>query len=471
MGSCGFLVNVKRSEVVAAASVQKHWLPMSNLDLLLPALDVGVFFCYKKNNDTTSIPEKNLTNTLTENMVATVKKALAQALVSFYPFAGEVVQNRLGEPELLCNNRGVDFLDAFADIELKDLDLYHPDTSIHGKFVPFKNQGVLSIQATELKCGGLVIGCSFDHRVADAHSANMFFTAWAEIAQAKGTATYTAPSLRRSLLNPRRPTTYDAEIDDLYVLLSSLPPPKELKASDDRLLSRIYYIEGKEVGQLQSMASSNGCRRTKLESFSAFLWKTIAEGSCAQIKKVNLGIVVDGRKRLKGRDNEEKNFSMQTYFGNVLSIPYAEASVCDLKEMNLDGVADMIHACIEGANKEDHFLGLIDWVEEHRPQPAAAAVYFKNSEDEEAIVISLGQRFPVAQMNFGWGMPDFGSYHFHWGGQTGYVMPMPSLSREGDWIVYMNLLKKHLDIVESKSAHVFRPLNPAYLKMNKGSWM
>ena len=199
-------------------------------------------------------------------------------------------------------------------------------------------------QATELKCGGLVIGCTFDHRVADAHSANMFFTAWAEIAQAKGTATYTAPSLRRSMLNPRRPTTYDAAIDDLYVLLSSLPPPKEPKASDDRLLSRIYYIEGKEVGQLQSMASSNGCRRTKLESFSAFLWKTIAEGSCAQIKKVNLGIVVDGRKRLKGRDNEEKNFSMQTYFGNVLSIPYAEASVCDPKEMNLDGVADMIHA-------------------------------------------------------------------------------------------------------------------------------
>ena len=147
MGSCGFLVNVKRSEVVAAAlPVQEHWLPMSNLDLLLPPLDVGVFFCYKKNNDTTSIPEKNLTTTPTENMVATVKKALAQALVSFYPFAGEVVQNRLGEPELLCNNRGVDFLHAYSDIELKDLDLYHPDTSIHGNFVPFKKQGVLSIQ-------------------------------------------------------------------------------------------------------------------------------------------------------------------------------------------------------------------------------------------------------------------------------------------------------------------------------------
>ncbi|THG02437.1 hypothetical protein TEA_015151 [Camellia sinensis var. sinensis] len=39
--------------------------------------------------------------------------------------------------------------------------------------------------ATELKCGGLVIGYAFNHRVADAHLANMFFVSWAEIAHAK----------------------------------------------------------------------------------------------------------------------------------------------------------------------------------------------------------------------------------------------------------------------------------------------
>ncbi|KAL0410350.1 UNVERIFIED_CONTAM: Omega-hydroxypalmitate O-feruloyl transferase [Sesamum latifolium] len=135
MDSGGFPVEVRRTEVVAAVlPVQEHWLPMSNLDLLLPPLDFAIFFCYNK---TTESPE---------NAVAVLKKALAQALVSFYPFAGELVQNRHGEPEILCNNRGVDFTVAYADVELKDVDLYRPDVSVHGKLVPVKMHGVLSIQ-------------------------------------------------------------------------------------------------------------------------------------------------------------------------------------------------------------------------------------------------------------------------------------------------------------------------------------
>ncbi|KAL8492663.1 hypothetical protein ACS0TY_024019 [Phlomoides rotata] len=95
MDSGGFEVIVKRSEVVAAVlPVQEHWLPMSNLDLLLPPLDFGIFFFYTKSNMSP------------ENMVAVMKRSLAQVLVSFYPFAGEIVQNSHGEPEILCNNRG-----------------------------------------------------------------------------------------------------------------------------------------------------------------------------------------------------------------------------------------------------------------------------------------------------------------------------------------------------------------------------
>ncbi|CAK9171030.1 unnamed protein product [Ilex paraguariensis] len=137
MGSCGFSVITKKTEVVAAVlPMQEHWLPMSNLDLLLPPLDFGIFFFYKKRTDQEQF----------ENMVNTIKKALSQALVSFYALAGEVVHNRHGEPELLCNDRGVDFAVAYADVELKDLDLYHPDDSVDGKLVPIKKHGVLAVQ-------------------------------------------------------------------------------------------------------------------------------------------------------------------------------------------------------------------------------------------------------------------------------------------------------------------------------------
>ncbi|RVW59761.1 hypothetical protein CK203_096381 [Vitis vinifera] len=130
MGGGGkyFTVTVTRKELVAAeVPMQEHWLPLSNLDLLLPPIDVSMFFCYKK-------PHQNANG-------------------------GEVVSNSVGEPELLCNNQGVDFTEAYADAKLHDLSLYNPDDSIEGKLVPKKQHGVLCVQVTELKCGGVVVGC------------------------------------------------------------------------------------------------------------------------------------------------------------------------------------------------------------------------------------------------------------------------------------------------------------------------
>lgn len=62
------------------------------------------------------------------------------SLVSYYALAGEVVSNSMGEPELLCNNRGVDFVEAVADIGLQSLNLYIPDDSVEGKLVPRKSR-------------------------------------------------------------------------------------------------------------------------------------------------------------------------------------------------------------------------------------------------------------------------------------------------------------------------------------------
>ena len=78
--------------------------------------------------------------------VGVLKEALAQALVTYYAFSGEMVSNSVGEPEILCNNRGVDFAESFADVELKELNLYTPDESIEGKLVPNKKHGVLAVQ-------------------------------------------------------------------------------------------------------------------------------------------------------------------------------------------------------------------------------------------------------------------------------------------------------------------------------------
>ncbi|XP_059644024.1 coniferyl alcohol acyltransferase-like [Cornus florida] len=453
-----FSVELRRKEVVAAVlPMLEHWLPQSNLDLLLPPLDVGVFFCYK-------IPEDdNLFGF--PYMVSVLKKAMAQALVSYYAFAGEVVQNCLGEPEVICNNRGVDFIEAYADVELQQLNFHNPDESIEGKLVPKKKQGVLSVQVTELKCGGLVVGCTFDHRVADAYSANMFLVSWAEMARSKPVLSL-LPSFRRSLLNPRHPGHYDPSLDNLYMPISALPPPKQKNPDDDHLISRIYYIKANQLSHLQSLASARGERRTKLEAFSALVWKVVAASTeHGSNKNCRIGIVVDGRAQLSGGDSGDKAVMMSAYFGNVLSIPCDEKTITELEERPLSWVANAVHECLQAARTKEHFLGLIDWVEAHRPDPAMTKIYSAREDGGPAVVVSSGQRFPVSEVDFGWGKPVFGSYHFPWGGETGYVMPMPSPVGNGDWVVYMHMLGGQLELIETQAAHLFRPLTSDYLNI------
>jgi hypothetical protein len=113
--------------VAPALPVQGHRLPLSNLDLLLPPLDVSLFFCYLQPAPTT----------------AALKEALAKTLVAYYPLAGEVVSNADGEPELLCSGRGVDFTVAnAAGLDLRGIRLGAVDESVE-KLVPVKKAGAV----------------------------------------------------------------------------------------------------------------------------------------------------------------------------------------------------------------------------------------------------------------------------------------------------------------------------------------
>ena len=109
------------------------------------------------------------------------------------------------------------------------------------------------------------------------------------------------------------------------------------------------------------------------------MWKIVAKSADvmenADKKTSKMGIVVDGRGRLSSGD-DDKTALMATYFGNVLSIPFGEKIIGELKDQPLSWVADEVHEYLKAAVTKEHFLGLIDWVEAHRPEQrytAAAA--------------------------------------------------------------------------------------------------
>ncbi|KAI3497991.1 hypothetical protein L1887_33669 [Cichorium endivia] len=133
----GFSVKVIDNVVVRAEEPwNDHWLPFTNLDLLVPPFDVGSFFCYKKPSHR-SFP----------TMLNILKASLSRALTLYCPLAGDIIWNgAAGEYQIHCNNQGVDFITAVADVELKELNFYNPDESIEGKLMPKKPRGVLAVQ-------------------------------------------------------------------------------------------------------------------------------------------------------------------------------------------------------------------------------------------------------------------------------------------------------------------------------------
>lgn len=121
------------TRVAPALPLQEHRLAVSNLDLLLPPLEVSVFLCYAQPAPT----------------AAALKEALAKVLVPYYPLAGEVVASAHGEPELLCSGRGVDFTEAVGGSELKELRLGLVDEGVQ-RLVPAKKlAGVVSVQVVQ----------------------------------------------------------------------------------------------------------------------------------------------------------------------------------------------------------------------------------------------------------------------------------------------------------------------------------
>ncbi|KAK9051218.1 hypothetical protein SSX86_027844 [Deinandra increscens subsp. villosa] len=454
-----FVVKVTNKVVVHAEEPRNEpWLPFTNLDLLVPPFDVGSFFCYKKPSNGTF-----------QEMLITLKASLSRALALYYPLAGEILWNAaVGENQIRCNNRGIDFIEAVADVELKELNLYNPDESIEGKLVPKKLHGVLAIQVTELKCGGIVIGCMFDHRAADGYSANMFLSSWADIARSETPSML--PSFQRSLLNPRSPTTYSSSINDVFALFE---PPTKPNDDEDRndgdhhvLVNRVFCVEGEQLNRLQLLASDGGKRRSKLEAFTSFLWKIVAvsmEESGEHNKMCNVALAVDGRGRLSEGDGEEKQKLMASHFGNVLSMPSGLKRSQELKEMSLSSIATKVHEFVQTAVTKDHFLDIIDWVEERRSLPLVAIAF---ASQETSVMVSSGTRFHIMdKMDFGWGKVVFGSCHVPSDRKDSYVMTLPSPTNNNDWVVYMHLPMKHMTYIESHAGHMFKPLTSDYLEI------
>ncbi|VAH73803.1 unnamed protein product [Triticum turgidum subsp. durum] len=126
----------------------------------------------------------------------TIERAMAQALVQYYPLAGRLgFTEEGGLLQVDCGGEGsgVWFTEAAAGCALEDVEyLEHPMMIAKDELLPptpaqeqDERKLVLLVQVTTFACGGFVVGFRFSHAVSDGPGAAQFMAAVGELARGK----------------------------------------------------------------------------------------------------------------------------------------------------------------------------------------------------------------------------------------------------------------------------------------------
>ncbi|KAF7136023.1 hypothetical protein RHSIM_Rhsim08G0186100 [Rhododendron simsii] len=227
--------------------------------------------------------DKRTSNVKQADISLLLKRSLSNALALYYPFAGRMK----GESSVDCDDQGVDCLEARVDIRLSEV-IESPVVQVINQFVPSTSEesgGVLlGIQLNFFTCGGMAIGISICHKIADVCTLSMFVKAWA--AAARGDTNLVAPSfIASSLFPPKEQSGQEMILGQELILgsvvASSLFPPKEQSGQEMILGSmehcantRRFCFSSSKIAALRAEVGANTAfQPTRVKLVTAAIWK------------------------------------------------------------------------------------------------------------------------------------------------------------------------------------------------------
>ncbi|KAF7135488.1 hypothetical protein RHSIM_Rhsim08G0185900 [Rhododendron simsii] len=343
---------------------------LSLLDQLVPPLYVPLILFYSH--------DKSSSNVKLAEISPLLKRSLSDALALYYPFAGRMK----GESSVDCDDQGAHYLEARFDTHLSEI-VESPKVEVLNQFVPStskESDGVLlGIQLNYFICGGIAIGISFCHKIADACTLSMFVKTWA--ATARGDTNLVAPSFVASSLFPPR---------EQFGQHMALDSPKQ------RTDTRRFCFSSSKIAALRAeVGASTVVQPTRVELVTAAIWKwAMARKGHDQCRLSVVCHAVNLRRRMDPPLSEY-------VFGNLLWGAYALGN----GEMDFGGLVSKMREAIgkidgeylkelQGENGHDvvvrHFKKTGEW--------------FLDKEVDRFMFTSWC-RFPIYESDFGWGKP------------------------------------------------------------------
>ena len=111
------------------------------------------------------------------------------------------------------------------------------------------------------------------------------------------------------------------------------------------------------------------------------------------------------------------------YFGNVAAFAFPRAVTNDIKHKELSWSAKIIHEAIYATARKEYFKRIVDLVARTKTTSISYRIIDGNPSSKPVVMVSSGLRFPLYDVDYGWGKPMLASYHFPKGTVHSYVMP------------------------------------------------
>ncbi|KAJ4952652.1 hypothetical protein NE237_029484 [Protea cynaroides] len=365
-----------------------------------------------------------------QDPVTVIRKAIAEALVFYYPLAGRLSERPGRKLVVDCTGEGILFIEADANVRLEQFGgaLYPPfpclDELLYN--VP-GSSGILGcplllIQVTRLMCGGFIFAIRLNHTMCDAVGQTRFVSAVVEIARG-ARAPSVPPVWERELLSARDPprvTFLHREYDDV-------PDTKGTLLPRDDMVHRSFFFGPTEVAALRKHLPSQLRTCTKFELLTACIWRcrTIAIQPDPE-EDVRVVCIVNARAKFN------QPFPVG-YYGNVFAYPTAVTSAEKLCKNPLEYALELVKKA-KGDVTEEYMRSVADlMVLKGRPRFAWVRAY----------VVSDLTRIGFSELDFGWGKPVYAaaaeagvaSFHIPFKnhkGEDGILVPiwLPELAME-----------------------------------------
>ncbi|KAG6643373.1 hypothetical protein I3843_09G202900 [Carya illinoinensis] len=377
-----------------------------------------------------------------DDLLCFLKRSLSLTLTHFPTLAGRLSTDSDGHVHIVCNDEGVDFIQAKAkhlslhalispglDVPACFKEFFALDRTLSylGHFKP-----LAAVQITELN-DGVFIGCTVNHAVTDGTSFWHFFNTFAEVCRG-GKKLPKAPDFSRN-------TVFNSPA------VLKFPPggPKVTFSGDEPLREKIFHFSreailklkyrannynhlqnghvdqsavellgkqcndswitvngdnsmpnGKISSVLEGLLRNNISNRTmeisSFQSLSAQLWRSVTRARKLTARKMTtFRMAVNCRHRLEPQMDPY-------YFGNAIQSIPTVAAAGELLSRDLRWCADLLHRNVVAHNDATVRRGVADWESEPRLFPLG-------NFDGASMTMGSSPRFPMYENDFGWGRP------------------------------------------------------------------